>query len=224
MQYGYNEPYRVRKEHHVVRRVLLVVLLVVVAYVVCLGVSAYQLYGEESQLRNQYTELSRQLSGHDYDSAASTALAMDDTAASMVNDSQSWPWRLAAQVPYVQDDIAVVQGLVSSARSLTSGGLRPVATAYQQLASDGVVQNGTVSLRALASHREDLSQLQQAVSAGALALQTAQNQVAALPTSHVAALNDAKNSLESSLSQATNSFSGLGSTASSDSVISLLAQ
>lgn len=221
-QYGYDQPYRVRKEHHVVRRVVVVVLLVLVAYIACLGVSAYQLYGDVSQLRNQYSELEREMSGHDYDGAASTALSMDDTAAALVDESQAWPWRLAAQIPYVQDDVAVVQGLTECVHNLTSGALGPVAEAYQQLVSDGVVQNGSVSLRALAAHQDDVAQIQEAASSALAALQTGQSEVEALPSSHIAALNSAKDSFASSLAEATSAFGSLGSTASSGSVLSLL--
>lgn len=220
--YGYNEPYRVRKEHHWVRRVILVIVLVIVAYIACLGVSAYNMYGSASTLRNQYTELSREISGHDYDGAASTALSMGDTAASLASESQTWPWQLAAKIPYVQDDVTVVQGLVSCAQSLTSGALGPIAQAYQQLVADGVVQSGSVSLRALATHQEDVVQLQQAVSSALAALQTSESAVEELPSSHIAALNSAKDSLASSLSDATSSLGTLGSTASSSSVLSLL--
>lgn len=222
MQNGYNEPYRVRKEHHVLHRVVLVVVLVVVAYAACVGVSSYRLYASATELRNQYTELTRDMSNHDYDSAATVALSMNDTSAELVSESEGWPWQIASKLSFAQDDVSVVQGLALCARNLTDGALRPVAEAYQTLVSDGVVQNGSVSVRALASHQDDVAQLQEAAASARSTLATCEAQVAALPASHLGPLNDIKDSLASSLSEATDAFGSLGSTASSSSVLSLL--
>lgn len=222
MQNPYEQPYRVRREHHVVRRVVLVVVLVLLAYVACLGVSAYRMYGSATQLRNQYEELSRDLQGHSYDDAATTALSMGDTASELASESQSWPWQLLGSIPLAQDDVTVLQGLTTCASDLTSGALQPVAEAYQQLVADGVVQSGTVSLRALASHQDDVTQLGSAVSAASSTVQTCQAEVEALPACNIAALNSAKSTVASSLGQAAESLGSVGSTASSQSVLSLL--
>ncbi|MGN0287279.1 MAG: hypothetical protein ACI4B6_06380 [Atopobiaceae bacterium] len=202
--------YRVRREHHVVRWIFLTLLALVVAYGVCLGVSAYGMYSTANDAKNQYSELSSQMSTHDFDAAAKTALKLNDTVSKLKQESNGWQWDLALQIPYVQDDVQVMQGLVDGLQQASKGALVPVAQAYQKLSSDGVVVSGSVSLQTALQNPNDVTAFVQSLSDAQQALQTSKASVDALGSAHLDVLNQLKDSMSSSLDSAASGLSGAG--------------
>lgn len=202
--------YRVRREHHVVRWIFLTLLALVVAYGVCLGVSAYSMYSTANDAKNQYSELSSQMSTHDFDTAAKTALKLNDTVSQLKQESGGWQWDLALQIPYVQDDVQVMQGLVDGLQQASEGALVPVAQAYQKLSSDGVVVSGSVSLQTALQNPNDVTAFVQSLSDARQALQTSKASVDALGQAHLDVLNQLKDNMSSSLDSAASGLSGAG--------------
>lgn len=215
--------YRVRKEHHVIRWVLLVLLGIVVVYAVALGVSAYTMYSGANDARNQYTELSKQLGSHDYASAAQTALKLNSTVDAIDAESKGWQWQIASQIPYVQDDVVVVQGLVDSLDQASNNALVPLASSYQTLASDGVIVSGSVNLQNALKNPADVAAFAAAVASAQQALSTCEQSVQALGTSHLDAINSLKDSLLSVLSQANTGIADLGKSGATEGIGKLLA-
>lgn len=215
--------YRVRKEHHVLRWILLVLVGGVVAYAVALGVSAYTMYSGANDARNQYSELSKQIGAHDYSSAAQTALKLNSTVDSIQAESKGWQWQLAAQIPYLQDDVAVVQGIVDSLDQASNNALVPLANAYQTLESDGVIVSGSVSLQNALKNTSDVAAFATAVASAQQALSTCEERLQATGTSHLDAINQLKDSLQSALSQTDSGIAELAKSGASDGLSKLLA-
>lgn len=198
-------PDRRPKRHHPVRNILVLLLICVLVLVGFAAESMMRISKTVGSAEASATQLETAASAGDLTGARSALSSLTSDMDELSSETNEWIWSVVEKVPYIGTDVTSAKTMVSAMEKVNTEALEPVLAEYDKAtAADATADD---RLEAAADLAASLQSAQAILDEG-------RSEIASAPASHIAALNDLKTKLESSLSAVDSNLQTLNSTVS----------
>lgn len=199
-----------KKRHTLLKIVIVLLLAVVVGFGVWLGTSAKKVADLLSQATIFSEQVQAKIDEKDYDAAlaaARKAAGYTSQASVELNGTQ---WDIAARIPVLGDDVETVRSIGSISGNLADNAVLPVLDSWEQLASDGIISDGSIELSKVPEKFSQLVELAKTLQESSLVVDDCSARANALPASHFNQINEWTAELKKSVESADATFDEFG--------------
>ena len=185
------------------RRGLLRVVAVIVAALavcgVCLAASIGDLKARATSAFSQVSTIQESITDRDFEAAALTSRALNETVSSMDSTLHTPLWYFASSLPFVGGDVSGTRAVVSALADLSNNALVPLTQALEESSADEIFSDGNVDV-------ESLSALCEAVERTAPVFQFCSDELDAAPSVSIARLRSSLTAVKEKVSGANATF------------------
>ena len=173
----------------IIRLIITLLIVAVIGFGGWIGLSFKKVSDLFSQASNAYTQVQSSVEAQDY----SSALVYARTAASLTSQAstelQGVQWEIASKIPVLGEDAGIMRSLGSVSGNLADGAVLPVLDAWDTLAKEGVVVNGSLDTSKVQEKLDQVIGLADTIKSADTVVNECNAQLSVLPTSHFDVLN-----------------------------------
>ena len=118
---------------------------------VCLAASLGDLKAQATSAFSQVSTIQESMTDRDFETAALTSRALNETISSMDTTLHSPLWYFASSLPFVGGDVSSTRAVVSALADLSNNAIVPLTQALEESPTDKLFSDGTVDVDSLSS-------------------------------------------------------------------------
>lgn len=179
-----------KKRHTLLKLFVVLVLAALVGFGAWLGLSAKRVSELFGQAMTSYDELQVKIEAQDYDAALTAAREAASYTSQASTELAGKQWDIAANIPVIGADVNTVRSIGTISGKLADDAVLPVLDSWDQLANDGLIDNGKLDLGKVPEKLTQVVDLAKTLQEANSVVDTCSAQANALPESHFDAVNE----------------------------------